>query len=113
MSNPRAGGDEYFELVRTFPLRPIRNGEESEAAGKVLNRLLGQPGGRLTEGQRDYLQARHTLLRQVIVEGLGHAWSGGDGSFQFNDDAGPDASRMILDFLMRHQREIPEIVRVG
>ena len=63
--------------------------------------------------QRDYLQARHTLLRQVIVEGLGHAWSGGDGSFQFNDDAGPDASRMILDFLIGTSARSRRCARVG
>jgi len=30
---------------------------------------------------------------QIIVEGMGHAWSGGDERHPFNDAAGPDASR--------------------
>lgn len=49
--------DDYFKLVRAFPLRPIRGEAEFEAAGKVLNRLLGRPDGHLTAGERDYLEA--------------------------------------------------------
>ena len=49
--------DDYFRLVRAFPLRPIRNAGEYERAGKVLNRLLGRPDGELTVGERDYLDA--------------------------------------------------------
>lgn len=49
--------DDYFELVRAFPLRPIRGNAEYEQAGKVLNRLLGRPDGKLTDGERDYLDA--------------------------------------------------------
>ncbi len=63
--------------------------------------------------EQDFLLAGRMVLRKVIVEGLGHAWSGGDSRYEFNDEAGPEASGMILDFLMRHQREIPEIARVG
>jgi poly(3-hydroxybutyrate) depolymerase len=44
------------------------------------------------------------MLRKVLVEGLGHAWSGGDARFEFNDAKGPDASRLILDFVMQYQR---------
>jgi antitoxin component HigA of HigAB toxin-antitoxin module len=53
----RAVTDDYFQLVRVFPLRPIRSRMEYEAAGKMLNRLLGRPGGKLTAGERDYLDA--------------------------------------------------------
>lgn len=55
--------DDYFELVKTFPLRPIRNATDYEEAGKVLNRLLGRPGGRLTAGERDYLDALVLLVQ--------------------------------------------------
>jgi HTH-type transcriptional regulator / antitoxin HigA len=64
-SKPRAVGgkqsravrDEYMKLVRAFPLRPVRNGNEYELAGKLLNRRLGRPDGNLTVGERDYLDA--------------------------------------------------------
>jgi len=49
--------DDYFKLVRAFPLRPIRDEAEYEVAGKMLNRLLGRPDGKLTDGERDYLDA--------------------------------------------------------
>lgn len=52
---------------------------------------------------RDYTRERHVLLRQAIVEGLAHAWSGGDARFPYNDAQGPDASRLIWDFLSLHK----------
>lgn len=58
----RPATDDYLKLVRAFPLRPIRHANEYEAAGKVLNRLLGHPGGPLTLGQRDYLEALVVLV---------------------------------------------------
>ncbi len=63
MSKGRAVADDYFKLVRTFPLRPIHDGDEYEQAGKVLNRLLGRPDGKLTAGERDYLDALVLLVQ--------------------------------------------------
>jgi poly(hydroxyalkanoate) depolymerase family esterase len=62
-------------------------------------------GGR-TYRQRDYTQQGRIVLRKVVVEGLGHAWSGGDTQYEFNDAAGPDAGRLILDFVTQYHREI-------
>jgi len=67
-------------------------------------------GGGHTYRQQDYAQRGRIALRKVLVEGLGHAWSGGDARFEFNDANGPDASRLILDFVMQYQREIRRIV---
>ena len=61
-------------------------------------------GGGRTYRQQDYTQRGRIMLRKVLVEGLGHAWSGGDARFEFNDAKGPDASRLILDFVMQYQR---------
>ena len=36
--------------------------EEYEQAGKMLNRLLGRPDGKLTAGERDYLDAMVLLV---------------------------------------------------
>jgi poly(hydroxyalkanoate) depolymerase family esterase len=38
------------------------------------------------------------------VTGLGHAWSGGDESVDFTEQAGPNASLMLWDFFQHHQR---------
>ena len=60
-------------------------------------------GGR-TYRQQDYTRQGRIVLRRVLVEGLGHAWSGGDARYEFNDAAGPDAGRLILDFLFSAAR---------
>jgi len=61
-----------------------------------------ESGGRIYR-QQDYLQGGRMVLRKVMVEGLGHAWSGGDPRHEFNDAHGPDASRLILDFVLRYE----------
>ncbi|HTL75682.1 MAG TPA: PHB depolymerase family esterase [Casimicrobiaceae bacterium] len=38
-------------------------------------------------------------VRQASVEGLAHAWSGGDGAFGFADPRGPDALRLFERFV--------------
>ena len=54
--------------------------------------------------QRDYLVKGRVLLRKIIVEGLGHAWSGGNDRHPFNEAAGPDASRLIWEFVSQFRR---------
>jgi len=58
--------------------------------------------------QRDYLHGDQLLLRSILIEGLGHAWSGGDERYQFNDAAAPDASRLIWDFVSKFRRPTPQ-----
>jgi len=66
-------------------------------------------GGGYTYRQQDSTQQGEIVLRKIVIEGLGHAWSGGDMSYEFNDANGPDASRFILDFVMAYQRKIHPI----
>ncbi len=47
--------------------------------------------------------SRHTLAERVRVDGLAHAWSGGDPAHPFNDAMAPDASSMIAAFLKSDQ----------
>lgn len=60
--------------------------------------------GGYTYAMRDYRDGDRLLLRHVAVDGLGHAWSGGDARHAYNDPAGPDASRLIWEFFSLHQR---------
>jgi HTH-type transcriptional regulator / antitoxin HigA len=46
---------DYLDLVKAFPLRPLRSKSEHEAAGKILDHFIGRDD--LTEGQNDYLAA--------------------------------------------------------
>lgn len=57
--------------------------------------------------QCDYLAKGRVLLRKIVIEGLGHAWSGGNDRHQFNDAAGPDASRLIWEFVSQFRRRDP------
>jgi poly(3-hydroxybutyrate) depolymerase len=52
----------------------------------------------------DYRYAEQLLMQRVLVQSMGHAWSGGkpapdDGHY---DPDGPDASAMIWDFFNQH-----------
>jgi poly(hydroxyalkanoate) depolymerase family esterase len=48
---------------------------------------------------RDWRDARGLIARLVEIDGLGHAWSGGDPSVPFNDPASADSIALIDDFL--------------
>jgi poly(hydroxyalkanoate) depolymerase family esterase len=74
------------------------------SAGPLLtgNERRMESGGH-TYRQQDSTRQGELVLRKIIVEGLGHAWSGGDMNYEFNDSNGPDASRLILDFVMAYR----------
>jgi poly(hydroxyalkanoate) depolymerase family esterase len=38
------------------------------------------------------------VMRKVLVDGLAHAWSGGDPDGSFTDELGPEATRLIWEF---------------
>ena len=61
-------------------------------------------GGRYGYELRDYHRGDVLFLRRVLVDGLGHAWSGGNAEHPFNDPKGPDATRMIWEFFARFER---------
>ncbi|WP_432404772.1 extracellular catalytic domain type 1 short-chain-length polyhydroxyalkanoate depolymerase [Wukongibacter sp. M2B1] len=40
------------------------------------------------------------VMKKVIVDGMGHAWSGGDSAGSYTDSSGPNATQMSWDFFM-------------
>jgi poly(hydroxyalkanoate) depolymerase family esterase len=80
------------------------NGLPPGPATRVAAKPAGRGGSRHAHEIHDYVVGRKVLLRVVSIAGLRHAWSGGDPAFEFNAKPGPDASRMMLDFLGRHRR---------
>jgi poly(hydroxyalkanoate) depolymerase family esterase len=60
-------------------------------------------------GGHSYRRTRHraadgaTLVEDWRIDGLGHAWSGGDPRGSYTDPRGPDASRAMLDFFLQHR----------
>ena len=80
------------------------NGLPAGPATRVALKPAGRGGGRNAHAIHDYLVGRKVVLRVTRIAGLGHAWSGGDPALAFNAGAGPDASRMVLDFFRTHRR---------
>lgn len=80
------------------------NGLPAGPATRVTAKPAGRGGSRNAHEVHDHLVGRKPLLRVVRIANLGHAWSGGDPALKFNAQAGPDASRMMLDFFGKHRR---------
>jgi poly(hydroxyalkanoate) depolymerase family esterase len=82
------------------------NGLRDGPATRVAVKPAGRGGSRNAHEIHDYRMGRKVVLRVVRIAGLGHAWSGGDPALRFNAEAGPDASRMLLEFLGKHRRPV-------
>ena len=52
----------------------------------------------------DVYSERKLMLRVAQIAELKHAWSGGDERLNYNSGAGPDASKMLIDFFSKHRR---------
>jgi poly(hydroxyalkanoate) depolymerase family esterase len=77
------------------------NGAPAQALVESTRRVAN---ARYPYVQRDYVRDGKVVLRLMAVEGLDHAWSGGDDRHPFNDPQGPDASRLIWDFVKNFRR---------
>ena len=60
----RAVSDDYLELVRELPLRPLRNDNEHDEAVRFLTGLVGAAHRRLSTGQREYADALGCIIRE-------------------------------------------------
>jgi poly(3-hydroxybutyrate) depolymerase len=47
---------------------------------------------------RDWCDAGRLVVRYVSIGGLGHAWSGGDAQYPWNDPAPPPATEILARF---------------
>ncbi|MBO0699585.1 MAG: helix-turn-helix domain-containing protein [Zavarzinella sp.] len=60
--------DRYMELVRRFPLRPLRSAGDLDAAVEVLDSLLDQD--ELTTPEQDYLDVLSDLVEAYETEAV-------------------------------------------
>jgi HTH-type transcriptional regulator / antitoxin HigA len=60
--------DRYLELVRRFPLRPLRSAAGLDAAVAVVDGLLDQD--RLTDAEQDYLDVLGDLIEAYETEAV-------------------------------------------
>jgi len=58
----------------------------------------GEAGGRSFRRSTTYAEDGTALVEHWIVEGMGHAWSGGQPSGSYTDARGPDASAEMIRF---------------
>jgi poly(hydroxyalkanoate) depolymerase family esterase len=47
----------------------------------------------------DWQHEARPIVRRVVVDGLGHAWSGGDATYAYADPRGPDALDLLAHFI--------------
>lgn len=90
-----------FQLARQWMRL---NGLPAGPATRLTRKPAGRGGSRNAHEVHDYLAGRKLVLRVVRIANLGHAWSGGNPALKFNAQAGPDASRMMLEFFGKHRR---------
>ena len=64
-----------------------------------------QRGTRYPMTVTEFRSGSRTAATLCEVEGLGHAWSGGDAGERFSDARGPDASRMTWAFMLRQFKD--------
>lgn len=80
--------------------------DPAEAKPVIFKKGRQQKSRTITNPYRihDHYLGRKLMLRICDIDGLGHAWSGGDASLRYHAGEGPDASRLMWDFFKRHRR---------
>jgi poly(hydroxyalkanoate) depolymerase family esterase len=91
-----SNGDEIARRAGNAPGRSaIQSTETGERGGRRFRRSLSTDAS----GQ--------VLSEHWLIDGLGHAWSGGDGAGSYADPAGPDASAEMIRFFLDLPPEDP------
>jgi poly(hydroxyalkanoate) depolymerase family esterase len=83
--------------------RIIAAAHSEGAAGQVRRERRVSPGGRSYTRTVSTGPGGDPVTEYWMIEGAGHAWSGGDPSGSYADPGGPDASREMLRFFFGPQ----------
>jgi poly(hydroxyalkanoate) depolymerase family esterase len=96
-----------FHADKDHTVHP-RNGDQVIAQSAAAGGLQTEVQRGQVPGGHTYTRTLHTdaagqpVLEQWLVHGGGHAWSGGSAAGSYTDSRGPDASREMLRFFLRH-----------
>ncbi|EJL80616.1 esterase, PHB depolymerase family [Polaromonas sp. CF318] len=102
----RVNADQLAEQFEIINGPAITEGASRE--GPVVRRHPERRGGRRPRHAYQtatWYAGRKPQLVKCDVDMLGHAWSGGNASFEFNEPQGPDASLLMWTFFSHHRRE--------
>jgi len=81
-------------------MRLLAEGLDPQTAPATLGQEKWIESGGRQYRQQDLRQDGALLVRSILIDGLGHAWSGGDARHKFFDAVGPDTSLLIIEFLL-------------
>lgn len=77
----------------------LDNGEIDQSHGLELHEREFHPPSLYPYRSRKWLNASGKgVVEHIIIEGLGHSWSGGDNTYDFNDPHGPNATKIMAEF---------------
>ncbi len=86
------------QICVKHPVDPARIALAGLSAGAGMATLLAT---RHAATVTDYRAGGRLVATLCVINGLGHAWSGGAAGRPYGDPKGPDASRMIWSFVAR------------
>jgi poly(hydroxyalkanoate) depolymerase family esterase len=91
------------ELLRQFLVFNGRLPPHAALPDADVSSTTPHSGGR-TATFDDYTSEGRVVARRVRISGLGHAWSGGDAAFAYNDSQPPDATALFGEFFAAQLR---------
>jgi len=86
------------ELLRQFLVFNGRSAPKAERLPDPDLRSTARLANGRTMTTEDYLLGGRRVARRIRVSGLGHAWSGGDSAYAYNDPEPPDATALFGEF---------------
>jgi poly(3-hydroxybutyrate) depolymerase len=104
----QGGGDDAVapinavQLVRQYLTLNAHPAANAGPAGTLpppdRSTATSTPDGRMVTTSEWQVEGRQ-VARHVLIDGLGHAWSGGDDRYPYHDSHMPDATALLADFI--------------
>lgn len=91
----------FERLIVDFIGQTVDVSEQMQA----LDQTPEQPNENYTSVVIDYKKGSILKGRSILVDQLGHSWSGGLNGLPYNDAKGPDATRLIWDFFEQTRKQ--------